>query len=460
MIDILITLFYFIVALTVLVGIHEFGHFWVARRCGVRVEQFSIGFGKPLFSWRDRHGTEFMFAAIPLGGYVKMVDERVGNVKEEDIPNAFTSKSPLQRLAIISAGPVANFLLAILIFWMVFLGGERGVAPIIGEVESKSIAEQAGFESDMEILEIDGSSTTTWRDVSQRLFDFIGYSGSIPFVVSYPDSAIRYEIPVEVRNWLASSESPVPIRDLGLMPAMIFESLIISAVDESGAGYEAGLRANYQLVSVNNQIIKSVDQFIQVVSASAGRAVALDVQIKLDDETNKFVEDQIIAIPRSVIRDGKQVGQLGIQLRPLVTYPESMYRDVDYTVISAFPRAIEETAATSLQIVKSIGKLLMGDLSPKTLSGPITIAKVAGDTARSGFDNFIRFIAILSIMLGVMNLLPIPVLDGGHIAYIILEMLKGSPVSESVQIAGYKIGFAMLMGLMFYATFNDLMRPF
>ena len=140
MIDILITLFYFIVALTVLVGIHEFGHFWVARRCGVRVEQFSIGFGKPLFSWRDRHGTEFMFSAIPLGGYVKMVDERVGNVKEEDIPDAFTSKSPLQRLAIISAGPVANFLLAIVIFWMVFLGGERGVAPIIGEVESKSIA--------------------------------------------------------------------------------------------------------------------------------------------------------------------------------------------------------------------------------------------------------------------------------------------------------------------------------
>ena len=460
MIDILITVFYFVVALTVLVGIHEFGHFWVARRCGVKVEQFSIGFGKPLVSWRDRHGTDFIFAAIPLGGYVKMVDERVGNVEEEDVPYAFTSKSPLQRLAIISAGPVANFLLAIVVFWMVFLGGERGIAPVIGEVEPKSIAQQAGFESGMEILEIDGFSTTTWGDVSRRLFDFIGYSGRISFVVTYPDSTIRYEVPVEVKDWLATSESPVPIRDLGLMPSIIFESLIISAVDESGAGYAAGLRRDQQILSVNNQVVTSVDQFIQVISGSAGRAVTMDVQIKLGDNKDKFVEDKIVATPKSVIRDGEQVGQLGIQLRPLVTYPESMYRDLDYTVMSALPRALEETADTSLQIIKSIGKLFAGDLSPKTLSGPITIAKVAGDTARSGFDNFVRFIAILSIMLGVMNLLPIPVLDGGHIVYIILEMLKGSPVSESVQVAGYKIGFAMLMGLMFYATFNDLMRPF
>ena len=460
MIDIFITVFYFVVALTVLVGIHEFGHFWIARRCGVKVEQFSIGFGKPLVSWRDRHGTDFIFAAIPLGGYVKMVDERVGNVEEQDVPYAFTSKSPLQRLAIISAGPIANFLLAIVVFWMVFLGGERGIAPVIGEVEPKSIAEQAGFESDMEILEIDGFSTTTWRDVSRRLFDFIGYSGRIPFVVTYPDSTIRYEVPVEVKDWLATSESPVPIQDLGLMPSVIFESLTISAVDESGAGYLAGLRPDQQILSVNNQVVTSVDQFIQVISGSAGRAVTMDVQIKLGDNKDKFVEEKIVAIPKSVIRDGEQVGQLGIQLRPLVTYPESLYRDLDYTVISALPRALEETADTSLQIIKSIGKLFIGDLSPKTLSGPITIAKVAGDTARSGFDNFVRFIAILSIMLGVMNLLPIPVLDGGHIVYIILEMLKGSPVSESVQVAGYKIGFAMLMGLMFYATFNDLMRPF
>jgi len=460
MIDIIITLCFFLIALSLLVGIHEFGHFWVARRCGVKVEQFSIGFGKPLFSWRDDKGTDFILAAIPLGGYVKMVDERSGDVKDEDIPYAFTSKSPLQRLAIVSAGPIANFLLAIGVFWMIFLGGERGIAPVIGKVESESIAQIAGFESQMEIVEIDGVATPAWRDVSQRLFDFIGYSGSIPFIVTYPDSTIRYEMPVEVEDWLASSESPVPVRDLGLRPSVIFESLMISSVDETEAGFSGGLRADDQIMSINNQAIESVDQFIEIISKSAERTVTLGIQRKLKGNKDELIQNQIVVIPRMVNRDGKQVGQLGIQLRPIFAYPESMYREMEYSLISALPRAVEETLNTSLQIVKSIGKLVTGDLSPKTLSGPITIAKVAGDTARSGFDNFIRFIAILSIMLGVMNLLPIPVLDGGHIVFITIEMLKGSPVSEVVQFAGYKIGFAMLMGLMLYATFNDLMRPF
>jgi regulator of sigma E protease len=235
---------------------------------------------------------------------------------------------------------------------------------------------------------------------------------------------------------------------------------MISSVDETEAGFSGGLRADDQIMSINNQAIESVDQFIEIISKSAERTVTLGIQRKLKGNKDELIQNQIVVIPRMVNRDGKQVGQLGIQLRPIFAYPESMYREMEYSLISALPRAVEETLNTSLQIVKSIGKLVTGDLSPKTLSGPITIAKVAGDTARSGFDNFIRFIAILSIMLGVMNLLPIPVLDGGHIVFITIEMLKGSPVSEVVQIAGYKIGFAMLMGLMLYATFNDLMRPF
>ena len=424
------------------------------------MEQFSIGFGKSLVTWRDKHGTEFMLAAIPLGGYVKMADERAGQVEEEDIPHSFNRKSAWQRLAIVSAGPIANFLLAIVVFWFVFLGGERGIAPMIGDVRAESLAQQAGFEREMEIVEIGGFTTDTWKDVSQALFDYIGFSGDIPFVIVYPDSTIRYEIPVTVTQWLASSERPIPIRDLGLFPLVTVESLSISSVDEAGAGFRAGLRAGDRLLSINNKSIDSADQFISAISNNGGQAVSLEVQRQPAGDENSFIKDVLTAIPDWVTRDGKRVGQLGIQLLPVVTYPESMMRDVDYTVVSAVPRAVEEVVTTSLQIIKSIGKLVVGDLSPKTLSGPITIAKVAGDTARSGMDNFIRFIAILSIMLAVMNLLPIPVLDGGHILFILVEMIKGSPVSEMVQIAGYKLGFAMLVGLMVFATFNDLMRPF
>ena len=195
------TLFYTFIALGVLVTFHEFGHFWVARRCGVKVERFSIGFGTPLLRWRDKQDTEFVLALLPLGGYVKMLDEREGNVAEEDRPYAFNSKTVWQRIAIVAAGPLANFLLAFVAFWLVFLAGERDLAPVVGQVQVGSTAEQAGFQAGMEIVSIDGQLTPTWSSVSRKLFDFIGTSGEIPFVVTYPDSTVQYELPVAVSTW-------------------------------------------------------------------------------------------------------------------------------------------------------------------------------------------------------------------------------------------------------------------
>jgi regulator of sigma E protease len=458
MFDTVLTIFYTFIALGTLVTFHEFGHFWVARRCGVRVEQFSIGFGKALFKRHDKHGTEFIFAMLPLGGYVRMLDQRAGDVAPEDAPFAFNTKTPLQRLAIISAGPMANFLLAGVIFWFIFLGGERGLSPVIGDVEPASIAEQSGFESGMKIVDIAGQQTDSWAEVSRVLFDFIGTSGEIPFLVTYSDSSIRYELRVSVQDWLADEEAPMPLRTIGLYPPFVLDSLLVAAVVDSAPGDQSGLRAGDQLVAVNDTPIVSTSAFIEHVSENSGQPLKLSIQRRDESGSSRGID--IYATPESVIREGKAVGQLGIQLSSSVTYPESLVTEIDYGLISAIPRAIEEVVANCIFVVKSVGKLVTGNLSPKNLSGPITIAKVAGDTARAGFDNFIRFVAILSIMLGVMNLMPVPVLDGGHIVFILIEVMKGSPVSERIQLVGYKAGFAMLISLMIFATFNDLMRPF
>lgn len=451
--DLLQTIFYFFVALALVVTIHEFGHFWVARLCGVKVERFSIGFGKSLLSWRDKHNTEFVFALLPLGGYVKMVDERDGNVDPADLPYSFSRKTVWQRMAVVVAGPVANFILAIAFFAIIFTGGERGLAPVVGEIEAGSVASRSGFEPGMEILAVNGVATKTWTSVSRQLLDFIGTTGEIPFTVRYQDSELKYDLSLQVERWLRDEDQPVPLRDLGVSPPFELSSLSLASVFEEGAGYAAGLQKGDQILSINGQPIVSINAFVETIASSIDRTVVLDVQ--RGSEQLRF-EVQ----PLTVERDGEQVGQLGVQLAPRGQYPSELLRTTEYSLLGALSRGVRETFDTSVVIVKSIGKLLVGDLSAKNLSGPITIAQVAGDSGKSGVDNFIRFVAMFSIMLGVMNLLPVPVLDGGHLMYYLIEVIKGSPVSDRIQIMGYKVGLALVMSLMVVATYNDIARTF
>lgn len=453
------TLFYTFIAFGILVTFHEYGHFWVARRCNVRVEKFSIGFGKRLFSWRDKHNTEFILAALPLGGYVKMLDEREGDVADEDLPYAFTQKTVAQRMAIISAGPIANFLLAIAFYWVLFLGGEQGVSPVVGAVNENSLAAQSGLEIGMEITAVGQSKTHTWGSVNRQLFDYIGNTGDIPLTVRYPDSTSEYQLLIPVKAWLRTEDNPSPIQALGLKPKFEFEALVLGPVSEAGSGFKGGLREGDILLAVNGVDIESVDGFIQKVSNNSGQDLVIDLKrsVKATDES-QFLSLRVI--PDRVLKNGEYVGQLGIQLGVKGKYPEDLIRQVDHSMLSASIRAVDETITNAGFILSSLGKLIVGDLSPKNLSGPITIAKMAGDTAKAGFENFIRFVAILSIMLGVMNLLPIPVLDGGHLVYCVVEWVKGSPVSTEVQLIGFKVGFFLLVGLMVFATFNDLTRPF
>ena len=451
MFDFLQTVFFTLIALGILVTFHEFGHFWVARRCGVRVLRFSIGFGTPLLRWHDKQGTEFVIAALPLGGYVKMVDEREGDVGEADLPYAFTRKTLGQRAAVVAAGPIANFLLALFFFWGIFLAGEADLAPVIGEVEKGSLAERAGLEAGMEIIAVGDRATTTLSAVQRELFNYIGSNGDIPFTVTYADSSVQYQVLAPIEGWLRDAEEPSPLRELGISPPFELESLTFAEVMPESAAEAAGLRDGDVVRMVDGEQIASVSQFVGLISAKAGQLVSLEIERAGTVQT-------IAVMPQRTLRDGVPVGQIGVQLSSYGKYPDGLVRAIDYNLFTAFLRGAQETWDMSLFVANSVVKLVVGELSAKNLSGPITIAKVAGDSARSGLDNFVRFVAILSIMLGVMNLLPIPVLDGGHLMYYLIEAIKGSPVSERAQMMGFKIGFAVVMGLMLIALYNDFTR--
>ena len=449
--QILETLLYTFIALGMLVTIHEFGHFWVARRCGVKVERFSIGFGSALCTWHDRFGTEFVIAALPLGGYVKMLDNQDSEVRCEDKLHTFSGQGVWSRIAIVSAGPLANLLLATMLFWILYLAGEVGVEPVIGDITPKSPAQVAGFESGMKIVKVEGEDTPSWNSVSKELFKFIGKSGDINITVKLPDSSVTTDLTINVDKWLRDSVEPVPLRALGISPDYEFQALNLAKVAENGAADRAGLIMGDEILMVNDKPVTGVDYFVNVVASNPQREINLKI---LRGDSTKL----ITVVPDVIDRDGVRVGQIGVHLAPRGKYPdEYVFRHV-HTPWSALWRSFEETSNYSIFILNSLGKLLIGELSTKNLSGPITIAKVAGESGRAGIDNFVRFVAILSIMLGVMNLLPIPVLDGGHLMYFVVEIVKGSPVSESVQLASYKIGLAILVTLMLWATFNDLSR--
>jgi regulator of sigma E protease len=441
---------WFLVAVMVLVTVHEFGHFYVARRCGVRVLRFSIGFGKILYSWRDRHGTEFALAALPLGGYVKMLDEREGDVPESELHGAFNRKSVWQRIAVVVAGPVANFLLAILLFWGLMLGGERDLAPIVGMVEPGSVAAHAGLDAGQEIISVDGEPTPTRTALYQQLLRRLGESGTMYFSLRYPESSLEYQSEVVLDNWLRGAEDPDPLKGLGLtlftpeLPAIAGEIL----PDTPAA--RAGMKPGDHILSANGESIDSAQAWIDFVKPRAGQQLA--VELKRGEE--------IISLsltPESIVENGVSYGRVGMSIAPQ-PWPEEMLRDYHYSIPGALLAGVEKTWNTTGFVLLSIKKLVVGEISTKNLSGPVSIAKVAGSSAQGGWKSFIAFLALLSIFLGVFNLLPIPVLDGGHLLYYLIEVVKGSPVSDRVQMAGYQVGLFLVVGLSLMALYNDIMR--
>lgn len=449
--DLIHTLLVTVVTLGLLVAIHEFGHFWVARRCGVKVLRFSIGFGTPLYTWHDRQGTEYCIAAIPLGGYVRMLDEREGEVPDGELSRAFNRKPVLQRIAIVAAGPLANFLLAIVAYWALFMAGESGYAPIVGEVESASIAHVAGLEPGQEIVAVDGRETPTWQALNFALLDRIGDTGSIRFTVRYPDSDMLYESEGNLERWLAGAEEPNLMAGLGLR---LYTPEILPVLGEVVAGSpaeRAGLQSGDRIERVDGEPVALWSELVERVSARPGEPVRLEGM----REGQSFA---LNVIPEATENErGETIGRIGVAVQ-LPEMPAEMIRQFQRGPVESLVAGVERTGELVAFTLNSIKKMLQGLISPKNLSGPITIAKVASASAKSGLEAWVGFLALLSVSLGVLNLLPIPVLDGGHLLYYTVELLAGRPVPEKIQMVGYQVGLFLILGIMMLALYNDFMR--
>ncbi|TDV62515.1 sigma E protease regulator RseP [Pseudomonas sp. LP_7_YM] len=439
-----------LVTLGVLVTFHEFGHFWVARRCGVKVLRFSVGFGMPLLRWHDRKGTEYVVAAIPLGGYVKMLDEREGEVPAELADQSFNRKTVYQRIAIVIAGPVANFLLAIVFFWLLAMLGSQQVRPVIGGVEEGSIAQKAGLNSGQEIVSVDGQPTTGWSAVNLQLVRRLGETGSIALKVRDQGSDVEIPRSLVLDNWLKGSAEPDPIRSLGIRPWRPALPPVLAELDSAGPAQAAGLKTGDRLLALDGQPLREWQQVVDQVRVRPGTKVSLSVE--RDGVT--------IDVPVTLATRGEgdaASGYLGAGVKG-IDWPPEMLREVSYGPVAAVAEGARRTWTMSVLTLDSLKKMLFGELSVKNLSGPITIAKVAGASAQSGIGDFLNFLAYLSISLGVLNLLPIPVLDGGHLLFYLIEWVRGRPLPERVQGWGVQIGISLVVGVMLLALVNDLGR--
>ncbi|MEN5198223.1 RIP metalloprotease RseP [Pseudomonas wadenswilerensis] len=439
-----------LVALGVLVTFHEFGHFWVARRCGVKVLRFSVGFGMPLLRWHDRHGTEFVVAAIPLGGYVKMLDEREGEVPRDQVEQSFNRKSVRQRIAIVAAGPVANFLLAFFFFWVLAMVGTQQERPVIGAVEAGSIAEVAGLTAGQEIVSIDGKPTSGWAAVNLQLIRRLGESGQLHISVREEGESVDSPHVLTLNNWLKGADDPDPIRSLGLRPWRPVLPPVLAELDPKGPANAAGLKTGDRLLALDGQALNNWQQVVDTVRGRAGSKIVLRIE-----RDGAPLELPVTLASRG---EGKSAtGYLGAGVKA-VKWPDAMLREVSYGPLEAVGEGLSRTWNMSVLTLESLKKMLFGELSVKNLSGPITIAKVAGASAQSGVGDFLNFLAYLSISLGVLNLLPIPVLDGGHLLFYLIEWARGRPLSDRVQGWGIQIGISLVVGVMLLALINDLGR--
>ncbi len=441
----------FIVALGILITVHEFCHFWVARRCGVMVERFSIGFGKALWRRTDRRGTEYIIALIPLGGYVKMLDERAGAVAPELRHHSFNRKTLLQRSAIISAGPVGNFIFAVFAWWLVFIIGVPGVRPVVGDVLPHSIAERAHVSSGMELKSVDGTKTPDWDSVRLALAGKIG-SAQTSIGVSSMGSALDVQKTLDLRQWQFEPDKQDPVVALGIIPHGPRIEPVMTEILANSAAQKAGLQIGDRIVSVDGQLLDHWQTFVMRVRDNPG--VPLQLEIERGD---KFLSLVLIPEEKKRMGWGKKEGVAGVAPE-MVPLGDEYKITRQYGPFTALCYAADKTWQLMRLTVAMLGKLIMGDIKLNNLSGPISIAQGAGISAEHGLVYYLMFLALISVNLGIINLFPLPVLDGGHLLFLAIEKLKGGPVSERVQDFSHRIGSVLLMLLMGLALFNDFSR--
>ncbi len=441
----------FVVAIGVLVIVHEFGHYWVARRMGVKVLRFSIGFGKPLWSRRfgvDR--TELVVAVLPLGGYVKMLDESEGEVPAEDLHRAFNRQPLLKRGAVVLAGPAFNFLFAVVVYWALFSVGIQGIKPIVGKVVHGSIAQKAGFEVGDDILSIDGKSTLSWDQRRLYLFAKALDKAQVRFKVRDPQGKIETRI-LDMSSLSANQLSSGMLEGAtglyGYSPRIV---PVVGTVVSGSPAAKAGLKIGDRLVSIDGKPVRSWDGVVSAIRTNPGHRMALTVE-------RSGTKINFTLTPEVVESNGQRIGRIGIGVMP-PTVPADMRVLVRLNPASALLQSADDTWLMSSITVKMLFKMLELRVSTHSISGPITIARYAGYTARIGFGRFLMFLAVISISLGVLNLLPVPVLDGGHLMVYVIEAIKGGPLPERALYWSQQIGVVLLAALMALAFYNDFAR--
>lgn len=447
----MITLLAFVGAIALLVVFHEYGHYWVARRFGVKVLRFSLGFGKVIYRKRFANSdTEWVISAIPLGGYVKMLDEREGEVLPSELDQAFNRKPVLQRMAIVAAGPLANLLLAIVLYWILFMHGVPGLKPVIGEVPPGTPASMAQMQSGETILSINGEAVPSWQELRWSLLTLALQQGEIKIEAqSASGSTVSHSL--SLSSIQAADLDGEFLDKLGLHLNQPVFLPVIGKLSEAGVAKLAGLQEGDIVLRAQGLAVPSWGALVDVVRAHPGQSVSLDIK-----RGEIFLS--LVVIPQTVIESGKTVGKIGAAPKVDQAAVDAMFVEVSYGPIDALTQSLKKTFDTAVISLKMLAKMVIGEISMKNLSGPITIADYAGQSAHMGLVAYLGFLALISISLGVLNLLPVPLLDGGHLLYYVAELIKGSPVSEQAWEIGQKIGIALLGTMMVFAIYNDINR--
>lgn len=442
------SLIFFLIALAILIIIHEYGHFWVARRCGVKVLRFSVGFGKPIWQKVGKDGTEYVLAPIPMGGYVKMLDEREMPVSEEQAQFAFNRQSLAKRVAIVSAGPIANLIFAILAYWMLFVVGVSGIKPIIDDVHPASIAAQAGLNPSDEILQVDGKRTPTWNSVYKALIQKAEYGERTEILVL--TSGIEQQYALVIPQVSIDQASSI-LDKIGIEPLRPAIKPVLGEIVPDSPAQKAGLKVGDVLLSSQQQTIDNWSKWVELIQASAGKELNIEIQ--------RNEQRLTLTLTPQAGDDGK--GRIGAAVdASQSTIPQDLQAELSYGPVEAVWQSVIQTWDFSSSTLKSLWGMITGKVSTDNLGGPISIAQIAGSSAEQGVTSFISFLAMISITLGILNLLPIPMLDGGHLAMFAVEAVRGKPISEITQMQIQKVGFLILIMVMFIAFFNDLTRVF
>lgn len=450
MISILWMIVSFIIALMVLVAIHEYGHFIVARWLGVKVLRFSIGFGRVLLSWRDKKSTQYAISAIPLGGYVKMLDEREGPVHEDQLPYAFNRQPLWKRVAIVLAGPLFNIFFAILAYWLMFCIGITQVVPVIGDVAPNSIAQRAGLQAQQEIVAIAGESVTSWTDVRLKILAELGRDSTLPITTQAVGTNHRHLHLLDLSGWrLDGSDIPV-LGSIGIYPDYPDQPAIIGSVVPDTPAAKIGLQPGDKILQLNQKTVVSWEDFVHNIAKHPRKKVTIKLERGTQTLSYTVLLDERTEGQRSI-------GYLGVQTVP-TKWPAYLLRSLHYNPLVAIVPAIKTTWDIFILSWQMLGKMVVGNLSLKTVSGPIGIAQGAGYSASMGFSYFLNFLALISLSLAMVNLLPIPMLDGGHLLYFLIEAITRRPVSPRIQLVGMRVGITFLLAVMLLAFYNDLSR--